>query len=364
MKTQKNTETLLGSNRLDGEKNHGTRHASALAVGLTPERAYELLQSKLPAAELRGRWNYRAFGLKIDDAKRLLAKCASETESKKRRQNNDTTFDAPESLPSYPYCPKVQDYLKRKQARDSARTKNLRELAGAPEAENLEEINEYLRGFGHGYECKVRLGVNWLLLERIEDATWEKNRHWPVTQTTAYRAQLINAEGDATESYRFSARRGDWLGQVGAGLGLPCVARTAVTQSSALIPVSEKERRNIRFTTLRLYGLGVTEVAAQGFGTTFHAPTVREALAGLVLKARKKKKVLRKYLDDSAILTIEDAENLGFCGLGVREFLREIALEDRQKAKVGEIRRRMRSHDISPWVTELVSIGLLRSLEE
>jgi len=326
----------------------GRIYANAQAIGLNPYQALMLLKIQ-SAAEIRKHWDYRALGFTIDDARNALKSASSiKTWHKKR-----TTHFAP-----YHYCPRVREYLSKRSIRNAERAKNQDQLARVKEASSIDEITELTAGYGHGYDCRIALDNRQLLIRRIEDVSWsnKKSRHWPESRETSYQAKLISADGDTLASSSFTARRGDWLAEVGKALGLSIGQRNSVSQTASMIPVSSKDFRGIKITRLRLFGEGFDMYCAESFGTNFHAETRLESIRGLIRKARAHQKDL---LGDDEVITMAKAKKLGLCETGIASFLFQIDLGGRKSAKAGEIRSAMMGIDISPWISELRMIGLI-----
>ena len=326
----------------------GRIYANAQAIGLNPYQA-QMLQKVYSAAELRKLWDYRALGFTIEDARKALESACTQ---KSQHRKIKTCFCP------YHFCPRVSEYLRKQSIRNAERAKNQHQLARANEASSIAEITELTAGYGHGYDCRIALENGQLLIERIEDVTWSKNksRHWPLKRQTSYQTTLINADGDTLASSSFTARRGDWLADVGKALGLSIGQRNSVSQTASMIPVSSEIYRGIKITRLRLFGEGFDMYCAEFVGTNFHAETRLESIRGLFRKVRVDRQTL---LHDDEEITMTRAKKFGFCDTGIAAFLNEIDLDGRKSAKAGEIRSAMEEIDISPWVSELRMIGLI-----
>ena len=333
----------------------GSVYANAQALGLDPVQALKLLKFT-SAAELRTHWNYRAHGFKIEEARDALAIASS-------RKSRHKRYVTP--LQPYQFCPRVLKYHAMRAKlnairakRDADRRANLTELSQYREASSIEQITTLTGGYGHGYGCRLSLGDCQLLIKRIEDVTWSdrKSYHWPVSTGTSYQTTLMSADGDTLASSSFSARKGDWLAEVGRGLGLPLGLKNAVSQTASMIQVSFETLRGIKITRLRLFGAGFEMYCAEAFGINFHAGTHLEAVRGLFEKARAHR---RNLVGDDKVITMAQAKKLGFCSTGIASFLSTIDLDGRKSLKAGEIRAAMSGVDVSPWASELKMIGLI-----
>jgi hypothetical protein len=243
--------------------------------------------------------------------------------------------------------------------RDADRSANLTQLSQYREASGIEQVTALTAGYGYGYGCLISLGDSKLLIKRIEKVKWsdKKSRHWPESTETSYQTTLMTADGDTLASSSFSARKGDWLAEVGRGLGLPIGLKDSVSQTASMIPVAFETHRGIKIIRLRLFGTGFEICCAEAFGINFHAATRLEALRGLVGKARAHR---RNLVGDDKTITMAQAKNLGFCSTGIASFLSTIDLDGRKSLKAGEIRAAMSGVDISPWAAELIMIGLIK----
>lgn len=326
----------------------GSVFANAMALGLTPEKARDLLQQK-DAKQLREQWDYRKLGLKIQAARDALRE-ASSRRSYHRAPETDNT--------PYANCPRVKERLKQLAERNKQREMNLRLIADAAEASTLGDISQETNGYGYGYSCKIALVTGWLVIERIEHATWSerKSRKWPVSRATWYRATHISAEGDTLACVEIDHRKGDWLEKVGLALGLQTGERNATTMTGAMVPVSRNCRNNVEITEMRLFGAGFALFCATLADTRYHAATARDAVMGL---SRKIKAHRHNLLDDSEVITVQKAKRMGFCQEGIDLFRAHLGLVGVQSVTTGRIRAAIEDVDVSSWHRELVALGII-----
>lgn len=331
------------------KKTIGSIYQAAIAIGLTPVKANEFLRIK-NASDLKKKWDYHKLCLTIIEARKELAKAASRPSYHKTRKKAHSPYEC---------CPTVIDYLKAKEARALERSTNLATIKKLQFVDKLEDLKLHTNGYGYGYGCVVMLEDNFLVIQRLEHVTWsdKKSRKWPESRSTTYTISLISAIGDKIRSANLESRNGDWLLKVGTALDLPTTTRTAVTQTGSMIPVREFVKLHCVITELRLFGVGFTIYCATKENLHFHASSLREAIRGLHWKMQARKLDL---LDDDAMVTLTMARKLGFCPMGIEVFLRELGWEGRTSATAGEIREAIRHIDVSPWVSELVSIGIIK----
>ncbi len=332
-------------------KKPGTRYLEALQIGLTPSIALDLCEIK-DAAKLRKEWDYRAHGLNITTARQALQKVMSRCSYHKTSKREYRPYE---------FCPNVRDYIKTKAERDNRRLGNLRLIADAPEAQNLASIKELTDGYyGHGYKCFVCLEKNRLLIKRHEDVTWseKKSRHWPISRKTTIILTLISEAGDTITTTTLESRSGDWLQRAGVELGLEVSKRSAITQTGSMIPIKSYSKLCFRITELRLFGVGFPMYCAMLGDQHYHANTAHAAIRGLVHKLHARK---QGVLHDDAVVTRGMCAKLGFCLIGTQEFLDEIGMGSCRSATAGEIREAIRDIDISPWKSELETLGIIPS---
>jgi hypothetical protein len=326
----------------------GSIYASAIAIGLTPEKAKKLLQLK-NATELRAQWDYRSRGMTIMDARAALASAAT-------RQSYHSSQSG-KFLP-YQFCPLVLDHLTAKKEHDKTRQSNFAKIATSQLANTLEEMKHFTNGYDCGYGCFVLLEENFLVIKRNESVTWsdKKSWKWPTSRHTSYSLTLISPAGDTIASALLENRNGDWLEKVGLALGLATGKRNQINQTASMIPVRKTKRFDLTITELRLFGVGFSIFCASRENFHYHASSQHEAIRGLVRKMYAHKANL---LDDSKLVTLQQARKLGFCPTGIQEFLKELGWEGRISSTAGEIRQAIRNVDVSPWMPELVTIGIL-----
>jgi len=327
---------------------HGAIFSNAMALGLAPEKARELLQIK-DAKQLREQWDYRKLGLKIEEARNAL-----------RNASSSTSYHRAPEIDNSPYvhCPRVKEHLKQLAERNKQREKNLRLIANAAEALTLGEILQETNGYGYGYSCKIALMTGWLVIERIEHAVWSecKSRKWPVSRATWYKATHISATGDTLAYAEIDHRKGDWLEKVGLTLGLQTSERNATTMTGAMVPVSRNCKNNVEITEMRLFGTGFTLFCASLADTHYHAATARDAVMGL---SRKIKAHRQNLLDDSEVITVQMAKRMGFCQEGIDLFCAHLGLVGVKSVTAGRIRAAIEDVDVSSWHRELVALGIL-----
>jgi hypothetical protein len=328
----------------------GSIYAAALTIGLTPEKAKNLLRIE-SASELREQWDYRALGMKIAEARAALATVATRKSYHHRKPGN---------YRPYHFCPQILAYLKKKKARDTMRESNLKKIAVLPAAQSLEEMKQYTNGYECGYGCVTTLEESFLVIERNEAVTWsdKKSWKWPTSRHTTYSLTLISAAGDTIANASLDNRKGDWLEKIGIALGLATGARTPISQTAAMIPVREINKLDLTITELRLFGTGFAIYCAKKENIHFHGKSKREAIRGLFRKMRARD---QKLLDDTALVTLKMAEKFGFCQIGINEFLSELGWCDRKSATAGEVRLAIQNIDVSPWVSELAAIGIIKN---
>jgi hypothetical protein len=338
----------LASYKVSKPRKIGTIYANAKALNLTPEQARNLSRIGT-ASDLRKQWDYRALGFKIEDARCALAKASTQA-SYHRKQSS--CYDA------YQYCPRVRRYLKEKEKRMCDRRVNLSLIGRLDEAQSLDEIHLKTNGFRYGYGCVVSIGGNALVIERDEHKTWSdrKSWTWPTSQSTEYSLTHISAQGDTLAAAKLDSRKGDWLGKVGIALGLQTAKRSPITLTASMVPVREFSKLNVQITELRLYGVGFSAFCASRGDTHFHASTVREAIMGLARKIKAHQQNLR---DDSEVITLNMAKKMGFCPMGISLFCEQIGWQGVKSATAGAIREAIRDIDVTPWVHELVALGII-----
>jgi len=334
-------------------KKIGSIYAAAAFIGLKPEEAKKLLLIKT-AKELRANWDYRKYGLKIKEAREKLEKAAS-------RQSYH--YDEIIHLSPYDHCPSVINYLQAKKAQKIERSANLSLKGRLPDASNLEEIREYTNGYGYGYGCVVALGANDLIIERHEHVTWseKRNRHWPESTSTSYSVTLISKVGDTIATSKFDSRRGDWLQKIGIDLGLQTSKRTPITQTGSMVPIRKIKKNNLVITKMRLFEIGFQVFCVSANQIHSHALGVSQAMVGLTQKIEARRLNL---LCDSDVVTIAKAKKLGFCQIGIQEFIHELGFDGWRSATAGEIREAIQTIDITPWISELTSMGILKETSD
>lgn len=338
----------MKTHQTNKKKKIGTIYAAAMSIGLTPDKAKKLLLVQ-NATELRSQWDYRAYGWKIKDARAALTAAASSPSFHESCKENHKP---------YCYCPTVIHYLHDKEVREMERLNNLSMIDSLPAVDTIEDIKISTNGYGYGFGCVVQLEENFLVIKRIEEVTWseKKSWKWPERRSTHYSISLISAAGDTLRDEKLENRTGDWLQKVGIALDLPTVTRTAVTQTGSMVPVRKFSKMHYVITELRLFGTGFTIYCVSKENFHFHASSPPEAIRGLQRKMRAHKMNL---LDDDDVVTLKKVEQLGFCPVGIQEFLNELGWGGRKSATAGEIREAIRHIDVSPWVSELIAIGII-----
>lgn len=329
-------------------KKIGSIYASAIAIGLKPEKA-KALSRFTSASSLRSHWDYRALGLDFTQARKALAQASS---LQSRHYGKEL------SLHPYRFSPRVLIHIAHKEKRQRERQINLSLLQTLPEARSLAEIQNRTNGFGHGYGCVILLSGFFLVLKRLESTTWNKNKNWkwPESRSTDYSITLISEQGETLGTTEVKNRKGDWLERVGTALNLMTATRTAITQTASMVPFDKYKEKGFEITELRLFGLGFRAYCASEDDNHYHAATPREAIVGLERKMKARKQNL---LADSDLVTLGKAKKMGFCQIGIREFLAEIGWQGCKAATAGEIRAAIQNIDVSPWRTELISLGIL-----
>lgn len=171
-------------------------------VGIDPNTCRRFIE--VPAAQARTLWDYRSRGFTIGAARvhieTLLARHLSWPRAVRNR------------VGSVPKCISDRLIAYHKSAQER---KERRKAAAAIElAKTACDPDDMLRGYGHGYACRIDCqdGIT-LTLERIEEVDWGrryKPGRWPESTKITYRARLYSRRFDLLKECTFS-RRGKWL---------------------------------------------------------------------------------------------------------------------------------------------------------
>jgi hypothetical protein len=191
----------------------GTVALATSTIGIEPNAARRFLNSS--ASEARTIWNYRNHSLTIDVAKDQVRKLLGGHEAYPRNRakagyNCEHAETISDRLTNYRI---VQ--ANRKYNRTYAENFGLAATAYDPD--------DMLRGYGHGYGCRINCqdGLT-LLLKRKEDVTWGnryKPGRYPESKTVTYIATLYSRKYDLLKTTSFS-RRGKWLESIRKGWSL------------------------------------------------------------------------------------------------------------------------------------------------
>ncbi len=262
----------------NNQKKIGFIYLAALAIGLTPNKAKELLKIESFEA-LREKWDYRAHNLNIKEARAALLAASSRP---------SIHLNEKENYRPYQFCPAILAYVIKRKDRDEVRESNLKKIAKYSVAITLDEVTRFTNGLYCGFGCVLPLKENSLLIERNEKVIWSKNASLklPVARHATFSFRLISSDGDTIASGAIKTRMGDWLGKIGVSLGLVTGELTPITQTASMIPVWQHEQGGMTIIELRLFGVGFSSYCATADNFHFHAPSKQEAIRGLLRKMR------------------------------------------------------------------------------
>jgi hypothetical protein len=75
--------------------------------------------------------------------------------------------------------------------------------------------------------------------------------------------------------------------------------------------------------------------------------------------SRKIKAHRQNLLDDSEVITVHKAKRMGYCQQGIDLFREQLGWAGVKSATAGEIREAIKETDVTPWLRELVALGIL-----
>jgi hypothetical protein len=324
------------------KKTIGTLYSKCMKWGISPDKLLRLNLSDATTA--RKVWDYRAVGLKIDDARGLKEEVRSKENARQLRRLS----------PFQPSIPKVPtphiDAYKYKLYRRNSNKESLRYITESSLRVEVEDLANWTHRAG-----RITLSNgNFLLLYRHEYCTWGKKRgQWPTSKTVSYSAKLYSAEYDDLGSVSFQ-RRGDFLAEVAQKLGLPTTKRNNISLSAATLVVSTRVICGIKVHALETLGCP-DGVAVERDGVVVHNPTVSGAISDL-----RRKLLTPAQLAEKKIITWDYCRSLGFCAVGIGQFMCDMGIpEGTWSIAIQELKNYIAGKDVSLYESELKTLGVI-----
>ncbi|MFZ4394563.1 MAG: hypothetical protein ACOYOU_02935 [Kiritimatiellia bacterium] len=317
----------------------------------TTVQAIKSLPRNPSAKSVKAVWDYKAKGLTIDEARKLIERHTTGTNPHgtggwlrgTRKDRAEIKHDDGR-------------YLMMMQKRRQGQKKLANYLADASAA-------TWMEGQMDWQNTRLVLPLpdgGCVVTERHEDTTWSKNRHWPTSRNVSYLSTRFAASGDTVGNSFPHDRRNGWHGRVLLALGLidPSVLANRRDMARRLNPTCEirHEHRVGEYVLAHrcVADVFVDVVASDSEGTAFHEADAKSAIAGL-----RRKAALKSARPTGTVLSASIAhQKWGFCRQGLAEFAQATGLSINEEYTVNEVKDRL-TDDIRHWFAkDLKTAGL------